>query len=209
MVLVSHIHKFIYLKNYKVAGSSVESFFGQYCVDPAGKYSFEDTQEMKISPFGILGSRLVKNKKWYNHMSASEIRKNLGAEKFNSYYKFCVVRNPYDVVVSAYFYSRSRHDFKTFCKRYENYFAVYNTRRIFLDGAPVCQYYIRYENLLEDMKVVLAALGITNYDLDKLPRHKSGTRIDRRPYQDYYDDETRALVYELFKAEFDMFGYTF
>jgi len=73
----------------------------------------------------------------------------------------------------------------------------------------VCQYYIRYENLLEDMKVVLAALGINNYDLDKLPRHKSTTRIDKRPYQDYYDDETRALVYDLFRVEFEMFGYTF
>jgi hypothetical protein len=192
-----------------VAGSSVESFFGQYCVDPAGIYSFEDAQEMQISSFGILGSRLVKNKKWYNHMSAGQIRTHLGAEKFNAYYKFCVVRNPYDVLVSAYFYSRSKRDFKTFCKRYKNHFAENNGPRLFLDGAPVCQYYIRYENLLEDMKVVLAALGITNYDLDKLPRHKSSTRVDKRPYQDYYDDETRALVYELFRAEFDMFGYTF
>lgn len=209
MVLVSHRYKFIYLKNYKVAGSSVESFFGQYCVDPASTYSFDDVQEMHVSSFGILGSRLVKNKKWYNHMSAYEIRKNLGAEQFNAYYKFCVVRNPYDVVVSAYFYSRSPDDFKTFCKRYKNHFAENNAPRLLLDGVPCCQYYIRYENLLEDMKVVLAALGITNYDLDKLPRHKSGTRIDKRPYKDYYDEETRRIVYDLFRVEFDMFDYTF
>ena len=30
MVLISHKYKFIYIKNVKVAGTSVESFFGQF-----------------------------------------------------------------------------------------------------------------------------------------------------------------------------------
>jgi hypothetical protein len=34
MVLVSYLHKFIYIKNAKVAGTSVEAFFEKYCVKP-------------------------------------------------------------------------------------------------------------------------------------------------------------------------------
>ena len=36
MVLISHKYNFIYIKNIKVAGkvSSVEYFFGKYCIDP-------------------------------------------------------------------------------------------------------------------------------------------------------------------------------
>lgn len=30
MVLISHKYKFIYIKNRKVAGSSIQSFFGKY-----------------------------------------------------------------------------------------------------------------------------------------------------------------------------------
>lgn len=61
MVLISHIYKFIYIKNKKVAGSSVESFFGQFCYDPEIKYVFEDSQKNYISDFGIISSRANEN----------------------------------------------------------------------------------------------------------------------------------------------------
>lgn len=34
MVLVSHRFQFIYIKNRKVAGTSVEAFFEKYCDEP-------------------------------------------------------------------------------------------------------------------------------------------------------------------------------
>lgn len=33
MVLISHKYKFIYIKNYKVGGTSCEVFFQQFCVN--------------------------------------------------------------------------------------------------------------------------------------------------------------------------------
>ena len=57
MVLVSHKYKFIYIKNVKVAGTSVESFFGKYCIDPEKDYSYNDCINEHIDEFGILGSR--------------------------------------------------------------------------------------------------------------------------------------------------------
>ena len=57
MVLVSHRYKFIYIKNEKVAGSSVESFFGKFCVGPDFNYTYEDDIPGKESKYGILGTR--------------------------------------------------------------------------------------------------------------------------------------------------------
>ena len=34
MTLISHRYNFIYIKNKKVASTSVEAFFEKYCVDP-------------------------------------------------------------------------------------------------------------------------------------------------------------------------------
>jgi hypothetical protein len=69
------------------------------------KYEFIDSQKNYSSDFGIITSRGMQNfdrnfyQKYYSHMSAEEIKKIIGDEKFNNYIKFCVVRNPYDKMV--------------------------------------------------------------------------------------------------------------
>jgi hypothetical protein len=215
MVIVSHIYKFIYLKNYKVAGSSVESFFGQFCINQKNKtkYSFQDLQDEKITQWGILGSRgQGKFTIWNNHKSAKSIKNNLGNEPFDSYFKFCVVRNPYDIMVSSYFFEKTKNkfdcDFKSYCKTFKTP-PNPNTERMFIDNIEVCQYYIRYENLKNDIIFVLDKLGITDYDINDLPNHKSNYNPRDRCYQSYYDDETKEIVTNLFKIEIEMFGYEF
>jgi hypothetical protein len=212
MVLISHIYKFIYLKNYKVAGSSVESFFGQYCIDPneIPNYKFKDETDEYISSYGIIGNRIINNTKtkiWYNHINAIDIKQNIGDSVFNEYFKFCVVRNPYDVVVSSFFFEKSKKDFKTYCKEYA--YSDVNLNRLFIDNIPVCQYYIRYENLIPDILTILKKLGISNFNINDLPNHKNKMRPTDKSYKEYYDDEIKEIVYKLFKTEIDMFGYKF
>jgi len=249
MVLISHRYKFIYLKNFKVAGSSIESFFGQFCIDPAlqTSYQFIDSCDESITTYGIVNKRysklatldntlFVKSWKkeyalndhddasiiiWFPHKSAEHIKKDIGDQIFNQYLKFCVVRNPYDAFVSAYFwekiYNNLTWDFKTFCIRsckdlselkITNYIR-HDDNRLFINGTPICDYYIRYEHLKEDTLQLLEKLGITDYSLDDLPHHKRSLRPKDKPYQEYYDDETKALIYTIFKNIFDMFNYTF
>jgi hypothetical protein len=204
------------MKNYKCASSSVEAFFGQFCINPEykEKYRFSDMGDQSISSHGILGTSLFRPGKWSPHLRANEILKNLGEEVFNSYFKFCVVRNPYDRMVSAYHFAGGSQntDFKTFCKIYDKTNGpLDNSQRIWLNGNGklACDFYIRYENLIEDIKTVLDKLGITEYNMDDLPNHKSNRRLPKLPYQSYYDDETREIVAEKFKREIEQFGYTF
>ena len=214
MVLISHKYKFIYLKNYKVASTSVESFFGQYCINPSLNYSFEDNQSVIISEYGIIGSRIISDKIWYNHNPACDIKRDLGEDIFNTYFKFCVIRNPYDYMVSSYYWDY-RNNYRPI-KSFKQYVIDYtisdirnNLNRLFIDDKEVCNAYIRYESLEEDIKKIICTLEITDYNISKLPNHKSGYRPKGTHYREYYDEETRNLVYNLFKTEIDMFGYEF
>ena len=215
MVLVSHIYRFIYIKNVKVASSSVESFFGQFCIDPAKKadYTFSDGTPLKQSEYGIIGNRIVvSNENWYQHMPASRIKQVIGDKIFNSYFKFCVVRNPWDLVVSMFHFFRPRSGFKVYCMKYfKETGDSANLKRTSSDGKQICDFYIRYERLKEDIAAVCEKLGIppSEYNIDMLPNHKSNSRPKDKPYQEYYDDETREHIRRAFKNDIEMFGYTF
>lgn len=211
MVLVSHRYKFIYIKNRKVAGSSVESFFGKYCVAPTDDYKYDDATPQKISKYGIVGSRLNMNNKsaWKNHKTAQNIKQDVPPKIFNTYHKFCVVRNPYDKMVSKYFHRISRQhiniSFKEFCKRED-------TNNLYIhciNNKSVADTIIRYENLNEDIVKLCEKLNIKDYDISLLPNHKNNFRKDKKHYSTYYDEETKRIIYEKHKKEFEMFGYTF
>ena len=206
MVLISHKYKFIYIKNVKVAGSSVESFFGKYCIDPKKVYSYNDAISEHIDEFGIIGSRtsgVKKSDKWISHKDAKSIRNDLGNEKFDQYLKFCVIRNPYDKMVSLYYYKKSKLSFKEFVKiNGRNNLNIHS-----IDGKSVCDYFIRYEYLEEDIKKLCKKLNIDSYDLSLLPKHKSTQRKNKKHWSEYYDNETKNIVYNKHKKEFELFGY--
>tara|TARA_B110000902_G_scaffold258364_1_gene328003 strand:+ start:690 stop:1316 length:627 start_codon:yes stop_codon:yes gene_type:complete len=208
MVLVSHKYKFIYIKNKKVAGSSVESFFGKYCIDPKKVYNYNDAINEHIDEFGIIGSRTTGRKnsdKWINHKDAKSIRNDLGNEKFDQYLKFCVIRNPYDKMVSLYYYIKSELPFKEFAKKYHrNNLNIHS-----INGKSVCDYFIRYEYLEEDIKKLCKKLNIDSYDLSLLPIHKSNYRKDKSCYSKFYDEVTKKIVYMNHIKEFKLFGYCF
>jgi hypothetical protein len=206
MVLVSHRYKFIYIKNIKVAGTSVESFFEKFCVDPSKKYYFNHKANENISKYGIIGARLGgTGNKWRSHKPASNIKKDLGQQMFNKYFKFCVIRNPYDKMVSWYFWKKSKLSFKNFCKNNN----CNNMKIHTINNTPVCDFYIRFENLQEDIINICKKLGITDYVIDTLPEYKSSTKRSKKNYREYYDEETRQIVFNKHRKEFEMFGYKF
>lgn len=208
MVLVSHKYKFIYIKNIKVAGTSVEAFFGQFCINPKKEYVYTEMSEQSIDDYGIIGSRMNGVKDgviWKNHINAKTIKAQLGDIKFNRYFKFAIIRNPYDVLVSWYFFIGEKNiPFKQFAKTT----IVDNYSRTRIDDKDECNYYIRYESLLADINNVCKILNIVNYDINDLPKYKAGLR-PVAGYRKYYDKETRLAVYKNHKKTFDQFGYTF
>jgi len=208
MTLVSYKKKFIYIKNAKVAGTSIEAYFDKYCIPLEKDYKQNHSVSYKESKYGIRTGRLrVDIAPLINHSSAIDIKKYIGDNKFNSYLKFCVIRNPYDKMVSYYFFLKNFRGiqliFKEFCKEYH----CKNIERYSIDGDSCIDFYIRFEYLLEDLEKLCKILEI-EFNKEELQYYKSEFR-EKRPYQDFYDEEIKRIVYEKHKEEFKKFKYQF
>ncbi len=99
-MIISHRHKFIFLKPQKVAGTSVEVALAQHCG--------EDDIVTSISAFNRNWDEdryTHPGKEWAGydrHATLNQVRKRLGRELWDAYFKFAITRNPWDLVVSQY-----------------------------------------------------------------------------------------------------------
>lgn len=206
MVLVSHRYKFIYVKNVKVAGSSIESLLGRYCVDPNDEYEYTDEMKEKVTEFGILGARWNSSTKWFDHIMLPNILKNL--PECVNYKRICAVRNPFDYYVSRYYWGLRKNPKLTFESAIKNPIRPHYIDPCLIQGIPSCDYYIKFENLEEDLMNVCHELGIP-CDISILPKHKAGVRPPNTDYRTFYTDELKQIVSERHKMEIEKFGYTF
>lgn len=108
-MLISHRKKFIFTKTKKTASTSVESYFEKYCM-PKGEWTFSHAREEYVGKEGVIGyrGRNRRNQIWHNHMSAVKIRDKIGTYIWNNYFKFTVVRNPFDKLVSGFYMQEIR-----------------------------------------------------------------------------------------------------
>lgn len=208
----------------------MEVYFEPYCRPDAKRPSF--FSEEQVSDAGIIGYRGhdFRGKRWYDHMSAKKIREYVGDEVWNKYFKFCVIRNPFEKLVSAYhFYellvdranglrkaklmlahglipSKSRDAIKRF-RKWVAWTWWFNDRKNYLIDGEVCMdFFIRYEFLTEDLKTVCERLDIP-YRPQKMPRFNSQIRPRDRKLAEYYDTKTTEKVCKRFQFEMEHFGY--
>lgn len=236
-MLISHRKQFIYTKTYKTAGTSVEAYFEPYCMSE-GEWEEKHTRDTYESATGVIGYRGrpkdTAQLKWWNHMSAKRIKEQLNdEEKWQNYFKFCVVRNPFDKVISAFhfqnkdlpdqsrwYYYRRRLLRRYYAWRYgghppqmKNQFKEWlkagrmhlDSDKYFIDGELCVDYFIRYEDLAGGVKAVCEKLAIP-FDANRIPHYKGSGRSDAQKYV-LYDEESIALVAEMFAFEIEHFNY--
>jgi len=218
-MLLSHRKKFIFIKTAKTAGTSVEVFFEKHCF-PEGEWRFSRSREEYInSESGIVGFRGQSrtNEIFYNHMSAKEIADNLEKDIWEQYFKFTIVRNPFDKMVSAFFhFEKSQNPDKysmdnlTDIERFRNWVSdggeIVDRDIYLIKGKVAVDYFIRFESLKEDIESVCSKLQL-DYDLADLPTLKSEHRDRTIKLKDFYDAPTEKIVRELFKFEIEYFDY--
>ena len=100
-------------------------------------------------------------------------------------------------MVSLYFFKGAKIPFNEFVKTYN----CNNLSTHSINGKSVCDYFIRYEYLTEDIITLCKKLKIDSYDISLLPQHKSGIRKSKKHWSEYYDDETKKIVYNKHKKE--------
>ncbi len=237
-MLISHRKCFIFTKTVKTAGTSVESYFEQFCM-PEGEWQQSHSREEYISEEGIIGYRgqSTEEKKWYNHMSAKNIRDLIGQEIWDRYYKFTVVRNPFDKLISGFYFHRKYNK-----KRYSKVQRLIAYARSILNIGGI------FDRVQKKKEIELFRSWIKNggeildrnkfmidgelcvdyfirfenlhgdikhvcdrlsipFDPSRIPEFKKGVRKHIIPIQDFYDNETRQIVEEKYAWEIEKFGY--
>lgn len=236
-MLVSHRKEFIYSKTVKTAGTSVESYFEKYCM-PEGEWEFSHSRKEYVGASGIIGYRGTNpiGKKFYNHMPAKDIRDKLGDQTWERYFKFCVVRDPFDKLVSGFHMFEKRKAQYTLkeklalpavrwitkgnpidrvtgdtpVERFRSWIKkggwVDDRDKYMIDGNVCMDTFILYEDLQGGIRKICEHLEIA-YEPENIPHLKAGNREGDVPLSEYYDSETIAIVSRLYEFELKAFGY--
>jgi hypothetical protein len=231
-MIISHKYKYIFLKTNKTAGTSIEIALSKYgspddIITPIDIPEDEKIREelgyqcpvnylaplrdYRVKDFVKLFRSGRRKRRFYNHITASKVRARVGQKLWESYFKFCVERNPWDRVVSLYYWqnrAEPRIPFSAFIlsdaplslKR--KGFEIYT-----IDGQVAVDKICRYENLSEELEAVRKKLGIP--EKLNLPQAKSQFRKDKQSYRDIFGEMEKAKIESLFNDEIKLFGYEF
>jgi len=249
-MIISHKHRFIYIKTYKTASTSTEIALSQL----GGKrdiftpVSSTDEKirrlragrkpqnfrfnllEIPTARMGLFikdathylldaesfrqetGRPLVwPHYKFWNHMPAVEIRDAVGAEVWDTYFKFTTERNPWDYVVSLYLWrKKSGHRVGSFSEFVNSPgINVQDNRKLYtIDNEIVVDKVMAFETLDDDMEAVQDRLSIPDHERMSINSIIT-KKTDRGAYREYYDDRTRDAVQKSFHWTIEQFGYRF
>lgn len=230
-MIISHKHKFIFLRIPKTASTSIEIELAALCgpqdiitaltakndasdrlKEYAGPLNHQrSVWQYQLSDWVRIVTR-VKRPGDLRHATALQAKRLVGTRVWNNYFKFCFVRNPFDRAISLYFWEtknweRKRHlsppDVNTYLLNLSEQ-KLSTWFRFTIHGDIALDYIGKFESLTDDMTRVSRQLGIPTLNLT---HSKGGIRKHRQHYSQILNSSVRARVEELCAAELNTFGY--
>jgi len=228
-VIISHKHRFIFIKSQKTGGTSLELALSRICgeddvITPLNeRHERERDQLGGLSPrntdVALLHHRLSDwaltfrgkgRRAFWEHARAAEVRAWIGRSVWREYFKFSIERNPWDRAISLYWWRLRDSSYRPpmaefFCTIPQH--AISNLGFYTIGGDIVLDRVIRYENLSEEVARLSRELGLQSSM--ELTRAKGSTRRDRRPYEEVLGPEERAVIASRCAREIELLGYEF
>jgi hypothetical protein len=210
-MMISVEKNFIFVHVAKTGGQAMKNVLRPYAVKKAGGQWRRLLSHLPVRE--ALDAQLGP------HTSARWAKRKLPRDFFDHAFKFGLVRNPYDLAVSRYFFVRShtdhhRHedaqkqsfaDFLLAQKRRARWGQKDQTAMLCdTDGRLLVDKVYRFEEMEEAYNDIVQRLDLQ--DAPPLARKNASSHAD---YRSYYTDRERALVEELWKRDIERFGYTF
>jgi len=237
-MIISFKYKFIFIKNYKTAGSSIETYLYDFLNskdiiahtnDNNGiNFRGDFDQTSLLENFSKSYATKCIERKWlfFAHMPLWLVKERIEllSEKlkidiFNEFFKFGIIRNPYDLVVSDYLWNnnkenhlRNNHNFEEIINEIENNkfstFRLFNINRLSSKDSKdlLCDSVLSFENLNEDLDKTFKLLKIP-FD-GKLKIFKKKFKKNKH-FTEYYSNKSKKIIEKFFEKEINYFNYTF
>jgi hypothetical protein len=223
-MIVSHEHRFIFVKTRKTAGTSIEVYLAKHLgpdaiVTPvyqpeipghlARNYEAPTARSRALTArFRKNQRRAIERERWFfNHIPAEAIRARLGRRIWDSYFKFTFERNPWEKTVSDYYFRSANGKERGSFRDYVLQAALPSDWSLYTIGGQLAVDFVgSYADLDADLKRALAHTSWT------APVELGFEKASSRPKDGasaaaVFDEETSARVATVFAHEIAQFGY--
>lgn len=227
-MIISHQHKFIFVKTEKTAGTSLEIALSKYCgpddvlssltpkdesIRRALGYPGAQNYRLPFSQYSVPDAlrclRLGKPLHFFNHARALFIRNHIDPEAWHSYYKFCFERNPWDKFVSWYYWTYKGEPRPPIAEAVQSReFKAFRARgwNVYTEKSKVIvDRVFRYDQLPQALSEIQEKIGLE--ELPIMPQTKNSHRKDKRAYQEILSRESREIIGESYREEIDLFDF--
>lgn len=162
-----------------------------------------------------------QEKIYLHHASAPTVRRLVGEEIFRSYYKFSVVRNPYERLVSVYHYTFDAHQkshgsFPNFIRtlprlardpqQLKGRLPIAQTWYTHIDGQCICDDIVYFEELPQSLDPIRSKLAITRPFLPRNTRRH--TSFPKVPTAEMYNQEMLNIMQDVYASDFEHYAYS-
>lgn len=208
--MISHKHKCIFVHIPKTGGTSIEEVIWPLKTDRIEEnlwMGFVDSYHNKYQTGAL------------QHLTASQIRSEVGSLVFDEYYKFTVVRNPWEKAVSQFMYLKKRKYLRDFIgmsrwASFKKYLKLISKKThvqwmkqsdflVDSEGGLLVDEILRFEDLDSDFQKVKLKLGFSSLELPHV------NKSERKRYSEYYDQESIQMVQDLYASDIAMFDYKY
>lgn len=207
MSRISHKHKFIFFSFPKTGSESIRKLLNP-------------VTDVKSTIY----TKITDKNPFYSHITPKETKEAFKKKGWNwdAYTKFVFVRNPYARVVSLYNMVAKGQDFKEWLKTLRNdgdggclnpnqkwkVYGAYSLINFISDehGNVLVDKIIKLEDINEEFPNFMwknFRLRVPN-----IPQVNKGN-YNKKSYREYFDEESKQIVENLYKYEIETFGYTF
>ncbi len=221
--MISKENKFIFIHNFKTGGTSIEKKLGHFETlerDVQDHRTIKDIELLTNRSYffkkGLYALKIGKPQASFYYFKTSAFPELTRAE-YHDFFKFTFVRNTWARVYSWYANIMKdevlRKSFKItdLNYSYEQFLSekidhtTFSQLSFITDskGNVPMDFIGRFERLQEDFTTVCSKLGIDDPTLPKLLVRNYGH------YTDNYSNETKDLIYKLYKDEIDYFGFEY
>ena len=207
-MLISDSHQFVFVHIRKAAGTSLRQILEKVSL-PKNNNLWHKLLSRNGFPVSYHQFSFRK------HSNLVEAERSMPADRFNQYFKFAIVRNPWDRLVSEYEYiktqpTHSRHkklhvmNFTEFVAYQAKRPAAHQVNALQLKNGEMGMDYIgKLETLDESLAFVGEKIGLSFAEMPHI------NQVKRRDYRSYYNDSLTEQVAQLWAADIHTFDYQF